>query len=40
MFLGEALTSIDKEDDESLYVRNDILKCDYEVIKSEKNYED
>lgn len=39
MFLGEALTSMNDEDD-SIYVRNDILKCDYEVIKSEKSYGD
>lgn len=39
MFLGEALTSM-KDEDESIYVRNDILKCDYEIIKSEKAYGD
>lgn len=39
MFLGEALSSMNEED-ESIYVRNDILKCDYEVIKSEKSYDD
>lgn len=38
--LGDALEHFgDYGEDDSVYVRDDKIKCDYEVLKSENNYE-
>lgn len=37
---GEALTAFGRYEDDSVYVRDDNLKVDYEIIRSEKDYSD
>ena len=36
----ESLTHFGEYEDDSVFVRNDILKCDYEILMDDKNYSD
>lgn len=36
--IGEALDHIGEYADDAVYVRNDVLECDYEILKHEKSY--
>lgn len=36
--IGDALSHFGDYEDDSVYVRNDNLKCDYEILKSEKTF--
>lgn len=38
--IGDALTDLIQSGDNSIYVRNDNNKCDYEIIKSDMRYSD
>lgn len=39
-YIGDALTDLIQSGDNSIYVRNDNNKCDYEIIKSDMRYSD
>ena len=38
--IGDALTHFGEYDDDSVYVRNENYKCDYEILKIEKTYDE
>lgn len=39
-YIGDALTDLIQSGDNSIYVRNDNNKCDYEIIRSDMRYSD
>ena len=38
--IGDALTHFGEYEEDSVYVRNDNLECDYEILKHEKTFEE
>lgn len=37
---NDAVSHFGEYDDDAVYIRNDTLKCDYEILRSEKEYSD